>query len=738
MLFSSLSPHLHGPNRARAEVVMDKASSRVPSPGRSSMVVLRPQHYLLLCLFTLASLEPASVVELIPAPFYRGIIQHNFLPFSGLTTQIAQLSAGVQGGASSLTEEVIPSGELPPQTVGESASQARIASDAGTAQADQHPVSDTDAAQAPIAVDDGLTQAHAALGADAAQAPTTEAEHAPPAVVSVQLPEAVEQTLPAGVEQTPRPGVEQTPEGGVEQTHSLENPSLDETEENDTGADWLFASITEGAVAIINAVPPAHAGVQLAPRVLEVPRTDGPRDNTLYAAFLAVSYFQPQRPAIYSVAALRQLVVDEARLRPPIDNVWEFDEYFGQPPPTDFESWISNVEQGASLTTVTMISLGRVLQTNITIRTNVGDYNLPLPLGGEARPFIILIEIETDRHYHLLLPPELSRYVEPLQYLITMLRAGVYSTIASPRATREREVRATLKGFGLTHDGPPDAESRQEPSPAEPGQGTSSSSVQRAGQARRLLPPAPEVPTPPVPEPVIFRPPIPWDERFKPAHSPTASAVTRATTLIRDFLDASSEPAFLVAETALGPPGDVSMAGYGAEEIAEDIPIAIPFNASCDWKPERQLATYMLSNGSSSAPTYAAVDSLLAESPAPILVEACSTHPFYMITKLAFQPPAPMALVVTSRKGPSGAANSAKAGAAPAAKAKSGSKSKRCPHGSACPNKATTCKLDHSSPAAASGSSRPRPKSQASGARGNSSAPPRVANSAPKGWGANQ
>ena len=255
---------------------------------------------------------------------------------------------------------------------------------------------------------------------------------------------------------------------------------------------------------------------------------------------------------------------------------------------------------------------------------------------------------------------------------------------------------------------------------------------------RRLLPPAPEVPTPPVPEPVIDRPPIPWDERFKPAHSPSASAVTRATILIRDFLDTSSEPAFLVAETALGPPGDVSMAGYGAEEIAEDIPIAIPFNASCDWKPERQLATYMLSNGSSSAPTYAAVDSLLAESPAPILVEACSTHPFYMITKLAFQPPAPMALVVTSRKGPSGTANSAKAGAAPAAKAKSGSKSKRCPHGSACPNKATTCKLGHSSPAAASGSSRPRQKPQASGARGNSSAPPRAAASVPKGWEPNQ
>ena len=118
MLFSSLSPHLHGPNRARAEVVMDKALSRAPSSGRPSMVVLRPQHYLLLCLFTLASFELATFVELIPVQFNRGIIQHSFSSLSGLTSQIAQSSAGKQGGTSSLTEEVIPSGELPPQSVG--------------------------------------------------------------------------------------------------------------------------------------------------------------------------------------------------------------------------------------------------------------------------------------------------------------------------------------------------------------------------------------------------------------------------------------------------------------------------------------------------------------------------------------------------------------------------------------------------------------------------------------------
>ena len=171
--------------------------------------------------------------------------------------------------------------------------------------------------------------------------------------------------------------------------------------------------------------------------------------------------------------------------------------------------------------------------------------------------------------------------------------------------------------------------------------------------------------------------------------------------------------------------GDAEAAG----ETDELVPYNIPFNASHDWQPERQLAPYMLANGATAAPTYAALTSLLAESPSTVVVGTCARRPFYMISKIALQPPTSTSLVPSSRKPRKGTPT-----AAPAA---SGTPTRKCKHGSACPHQAT-CKFDHSTPAAASGSTRPRQKPQASGARGgNGSAPPRSAPSAPKGWGPN-
>ena len=94
------------------------------------------------------------------------------------------------------------------------------------------------------------------------------------------------------------------------------------------------------------------------------------------------------------------------------------------------------------------------------------------------------------------------------------------------------------------------------------------------------------------------------------------------------------------------------MAGSGDEEDeANDlVPFDIPFNASHDLQPERQLATHMLANGSSAAATYAAVAFLLAEAPATILVETCAKRPFYMISKMSLKPPLSTALVIPSHK----------------------------------------------------------------------------------------
>ena len=63
------------------------------------------------------------------------------------------------------------------------------------------------------------------------------------------------------------------------------------------------------------------------------------------------------------------------------------------------------------------------------------EYAISLPAGGETRPTINFIEIETDKHYHLLLPPELSRYEELIQYLIAMLRlrSGVHICVEYKR-----------------------------------------------------------------------------------------------------------------------------------------------------------------------------------------------------------------------------------------------------------------------------------------------------------------
>ena len=67
----------------------------------------------------------------------------------------------------------------------------------------------------------------------------------------------------------------------------------------------------------------------------------------------------------------------------------------------------------------------------------------------------------------------------------------------------------------------------------------------------------------------------------------------------------SDEPAFLLADTALGPPDkndtdlNDSDEDQEGDEPDELIPFTIPFNAShdSDWRPDRQLATYMLANG---------------------------------------------------------------------------------------------------------------------------------------------
>ena len=194
-------------------------------------------------------------------------------------------------------------------------------------------------------------------------------------------------------------------------------------------------------------------------------------------------------------------------------------------------------------------------------------------------------------------------------------------------------------------------------------------------------------------------------------------------------------PAFLLAESAFGRPGgdndaemdDDGSAGAGLEPV-QLIQYPIPFNATHEWRPDRQLAPYMLTNGSSAAPTYAAVSLLLAETPPTIYLEACERWPFYMISKISLQPPAALALMAPARK--------PKKGAPAQAKGASSSAKKPCRNGPSCPNKAT-CKFDHSTPPAASGSTRPRQKPQAAGSRGNGSAPPRAAASAPKGWGPN-
>ena len=169
--------------------------------------------------------------------------------------------------------------------------------------------------------------------------------------------------------------------------------------------------------------------------------------------------------------------------------------------------------------------------------------------------------------------------------------------------------------------------------------------------------------------------------------------------------------------------------GAAAGETDELVAYDIPFNASHNWQPDRQLAPYMLANGATAAPTYAALTSLLAESPATVVVETCARRPFYMISKIALQPPTTTTPAPPSRK--------QRKGTPAVAQAASGTPKRKCKHGSACPHKAT-CKFDHSTPAAASGSARPRQKPQASGARGgNGSAPPRTASPAPKGWGPN-
>jgi hypothetical protein len=231
---------------------------------------------------------------------------------------------------------------------------------------------------------------------------------------------------------------------------------------------------------------------------------------------------------------------------------------------------------------------------------------------------------------------------------------------------------------------------------------------------------------------VANMPPLAWEARLSSANPPSAPAISKAVALIRSFLNDSGEPAFLLAESAFGPPelGDDEMMndngeGAAGAERPQLIQYAIPFNASHDWRPDRQLATYMLAQGSSAAPTYAAVSSLLAEIPPTIYMETCARRPFYILSKISTQPPKALA-----------PARPPKQSAAAPTKGAPSPSMKRCRNGPSCPNKAT-CKFDHSTPPAASGSTRPRQKPQAAGSRGNGSAPPRAAAPAPKGWGPN-
>ena len=223
--------------------------------------------------------------------------------------------------------------------------------------------------------------------------------------------------------------------------------------------------------------------------------------------------------------------------------------------------------------------------------------------------------------------------------------------------------------------------------------------------------------------------PIPWADRASASTAPPAQAVQKALDLIRGFLHACREPALLIAPVAYGlsSSSDEMMSGAGGSATQDEfILYVIPFNASCAWRRERQLATHMLANGSSAAPTYAAVSALLAETPVTISLDACERHPFYIIANLIAPPPtaaAPAATPPTPQQ--------STAAAQPTAPAPS--KRKLCRNGPDCPNKAK-CQFNHT-PQAASGSTRPSRPPQASGAKGNASAPPRAAASAPKGWG---
>jgi hypothetical protein len=250
-------------------------------------------------------------------------------------------------------------------------------------------------------------------------------------------------------------------------------------------------------------------------------------------------------------------------------------------------------------------------------------------------------------------------------------------------------------------------------------------------QQRRLLAMAPTAPRPPLPPEVTNCPPIPWSARVSPKSAPAAQAVVKAQALIKEFISTSREPAFLIAANAfgLGPPADSRMGGIGADEgMGEEILYDIPFNAECAWKAERQLAPHMAANGSSAAATYAAVDSLLLDTPPTIGLEACERRPFYIILNLVTPPPISTALVVA---GP-GPTRRDQAATKPA----SGTAKRRCRNGPSCPNKAS-CPFDHTPPSTTPGSARSRRSPQAAGSGGSSSGSSRASKPVPRGWGPN-